>query len=116
MFAGFLRYLLLLLVLGFSVRLGALVKTTGYILFMAAFVVYAMIWQAIWQLVSENRQAYPDKRFGRFWWAPAWRVHRNSYPSSNLRRQIVMLFMLTFALLCAAMVCIGYSMLHATQR
>jgi ABC-type phosphate transport system permease subunit len=85
------------------------VKITGYVLFMVALVFYAAIWMAIWQLVSESRQATSDKHLGRFWWLPAWRVHKVSYPGSDLRQKIVMRFILTFALLSAAMACIGYA-------
>ena len=73
-------------------------RITGYVLFIIAFVIYATIWQAIWQLVRESRQVKPDTRFSRFWWLPAWRVHKKTYPSSNVRQQIVMRFILTFAL------------------
>jgi ABC-type phosphate transport system permease subunit len=92
------------------------VKIAGYVLFMVAFVFYAAIWLAIWQLVSESRQASPDKHFGRFWWLPAWRFHKNSYPASHLRRKIVFRFILTFAVLSAAMACVGYSALHPYRK
>jgi hypothetical protein len=86
---------------------------TGYVLFMVAFVYYAAIWFLIWQLVSKSRQVSPDKHFSRLCWLPAWRVHRNNFPASNLRRKVVMRFVMTFALLIAAMACVGYSMLRA---
>ncbi len=90
-------------------------RITGYVFCILALIFYLMIWQAIWHLVSKSREIEPDKQFSRFWWLPAWRVHTNRYPTSNLRRKIVMLFILTFALLCVGMVCIGYSMFYITE-
>jgi hypothetical protein len=87
-------------------------KITGYVLFALAFIFYATILQAVWQLVNESRRVRPDLRFSRFWWLPAWKVHRISYPTSNIRKQIVIRFILTFAFLAAATACLGYAMFH----
>jgi hypothetical protein len=87
-------------------------KITGYMFFVAALFFYMTIWQGIWQLVTESRQAKPDVRLSRFWWLPAWRIHQSSYPTSDVRRRIVMRFTLTFALLIVGMACIARSMLH----
>ncbi|WP_433969314.1 hypothetical protein [Tunturiibacter gelidiferens] len=87
-------------------------KFAGYVLFLASAVSDAAIWLSIWQLVDESRQANPDKNFSRFWWLPAWQVHKNCYPASDVKRKIVLRFIATFALLGAATACFGYSMFH----
>ena len=73
-----------------------------YVLFGLAFACYVATVRSIWKLVAESRREFPEGRFNRFWWIPAWRVHRRLFPGSPLRRKIVVRFGLTFALLLIA--------------
>src|SRR6201999_3506832 len=57
-------------------------KATGICLFLIAAVIYFQLLQDIWQLVAEAREAGSTVRFNRFWWTPAWGVHRAAFPSS----------------------------------
>lgn len=67
-------------------------KATGICLFLIAAVIYFQLLQDIWRLVAEARQAGSTVRFNRFWWTPAWGVHRAVFPSSSLRRGITARF------------------------
>jgi len=82
-------------------------RVVGYLLAALSLYSYATTVHAIWRLVAETKQLNTGVHFNRFWWTPAWRLHRNAYPESNLRRQIVTRFTLTFALMVAAMGCIA---------
>ncbi len=78
----------------------------GYILFALALVCYVATVKAIWILVSESNGVEPQRDFNRFWWMPAWKVHRRAFPKSSLRRQIVTRFILTFALVVVSTACV----------
>ena len=82
----------------------------GYVLFTLALVSYGATVKAIWTLVGESKRVESEKRFNRFWWLPAWRIHRKVYPDSSLRRQIVTRFALTFALVVISTTCVGAGM------
>jgi hypothetical protein len=88
------------------------VRPIGYVFFLLAFILYGTIWQAIGRLVKESRQIEPGRHFSRFWWLLAWKAHKSGYPISDVRQQIVVRFILTFASLSVATACIGYSMFH----
>jgi ABC-type phosphate transport system permease subunit len=85
-------------------------KIAGYILFVFAFFSYGATISSIWRLVAETRNTKTSVNFNRFWWTPAWKVHRNAYPESSVRKQIVMRFITTFTLMIAAMACIAIAM------
>ncbi len=56
----------------------------GYILFALALVCYVATVKAIWILVSESNGVEPQRDFNRFWWMPAWKVHRRAFPKMRL--------------------------------
>jgi hypothetical protein len=85
----------------------------GYVLMALGFVAYGSILRAIFRLVAETRQLNSDARFNRFWWTPAWKIHRAAYPLSRIRKQIVVLFLLTFILVCAGTACIAINFVRA---
>jgi len=85
-------------------------KILGYILFALAFFSYGATISSIWRLVAESRSTKTSVNFNRFWWTPAWKVHRTAYPESPLRKQIVVRFITTFTLMMAAMACIAVAM------
>jgi hypothetical protein len=90
-------------------------KIGFYICFGITLVFYVRTVQAIWRLVAESRLLEPEARFNRFWWTPAWKVHRIGYPESPVRRKIVIRFLLTFGFMIVAMACLAYSEIHATK-
>ena len=51
-------------------------KIAGFILFALALTLYVWTVRAIWQLVSETNNLGTGVRFSRWWWTPAWKVHR----------------------------------------
>ena len=53
-----------------------------------------------------------QRRFNRFWWMPAWKVHRRAFPKSSLRRQIVTRFAITFALVVVSTIFMGLGVLQ----
>jgi hypothetical protein len=79
-------------------------EIAGYILSGLVFVCYIQTVRAIWQLVDEARQLGTGTRFNRFWWMPAWKVHRKGYPESTTRRQVIMRCLLTAALMVVVMI------------
>lgn len=87
-------------------------KIVSYIGLVIAFCFYVKWIQTIWKLVDESRHLETGVRFNRFNWTPAWRVHKQGYPDSSVRKQIVIYFLLTTAFLFAAMACLAYSSLH----
>ncbi len=89
-----------------------MIKIAGFVLMAVAFVSYGRLVQNIFQLVSDSRRINSGVRFNRFWWPPAWRVHRDGYPTSPVRRHIVWGFLLTCALMFAGMTCLAVSILH----
>lgn len=89
-------------------------KVVGYLVFLVALIFYVMTWREIWQLVDETRKLESCTNFNRFWWTPAWRVHRTAYPESRLRRRIVVRFLLTFGVMMIAMACFGYAFIHVS--
>jgi hypothetical protein len=64
-------------------------KVTGFVLFGMLVLIYLHLVKEIWRLVAESKQLGSATRFNRFWWTPAWRLHRAAFPSSELRRGIV---------------------------
>lgn len=88
-------------------------KVVGCLLFLVALIFYFMTWREIWRLVDESRTLVPSVRFNRFWWTPAWKVHRTAYPERLVRRRIILSFLMTFGAMILAMACIGYSLTHA---
>lgn len=91
-------------------RFFSLILCIGF--FAIAVFFYVKAWRAIIELVSQARLAKPSRKFYRFWWTPAWRVHKRAYPTSKIRRQIVLNFALTFGCMLIAMVCLAYTELH----
>jgi hypothetical protein len=87
-------------------------RIVGYTLMVAAFFFYIKTIQSIWTLVAESRLLKSDVRFNRLWWLPAWKVHRSAYPDSCVRRRILQLFAVTFALMLAGMGFIARSILQ----
>ena len=87
-------------------------RVLAYCIFVIAFFSYGKTVQAIWQLVAETRALNSGVQFNRFWWMPAWKVHRAAYSASPLRRSFVIRFAITFALLVVSMACIALSILH----
>jgi hypothetical protein len=83
-----------------------------YVLFTLAFVCYGATVRSIWRLVIESNALASAGRFNRFWWVPAWKIHRKAYPASALRRQIIARFALTFALMATATACLGLRMIQ----
>jgi hypothetical protein len=77
---------------------GGTVTVTGDIILVIAFACYLKCVQVIWRLVAESNQVFPESRFSRIWWLPAWKFHRKAFPASGLRGQIVLLFFMTFFL------------------
>jgi len=71
----------------------------SYFFFCLALICYVATTKSVWTLVSEAREAAPERRFSRFWWPSAWKVHRKLLPDSKTRQQIVRRFSLTFVLL-----------------
>ncbi len=67
----------------------------GYVLFALAFGCYLRLMQVIWRLVAESNEASPESRFSRFWWIPAWRFHRKTFPESGLRKQVILFYLIT---------------------
>jgi len=92
------------------------VKIAGLIFFLGALISYLGIWRSIAQLVKESRQARPDIRLSGIWWLPAWDIHQTNFPSSPVRRQLLIRFLWTFVLMTLAMACIGYSIVHGVHR
>jgi hypothetical protein len=84
----------------------------GYVLMALAFLAYGTIIKAVFRLVAETRQLNSGVRFNRFWWTPAWKVHRGAYPMSPVRNQIIVRFLVTFALMLAGMACIAFSLVR----
>jgi ABC-type phosphate transport system permease subunit len=87
-------------------------KTVGYLLFLVAAIFYVRTIKAIWQLVDESQKLKTRQRFNRFWWTPAWKVHREAYPESLLRRQIVTRFVITFLCMILAIAVLGYATIY----
>ena len=92
-----------------------LLKLLTGMLFASALAAYAITWKAIFRLIGEARQIGSEVRFNRFWWLPAWRVHKTAYPDSSTRRQIVVSFAMTFLLMIVAMGCLAYLTLQVKQ-
>ena len=86
----------------------------GYVLVGLAFLSYGTIIQAVFRLVAEARRLNSGVRFNRFWWTPAWKIHRAAYPESPARKQIVLRFLLTFALMFAGMTCLAMKIVHGS--
>lgn len=86
----------------------------GYLLFALALFFYVTTVKAIWRLVSESKAigVAPRNSFNRFWWMPAWKVHREAFPESYLRRQIIIRFALTWVLMIVAVACIALPMIQ----
>ena len=78
-----------------------------YGLFLVALVFYVQTWRSIKRLVTEARQTGNTARFNLLWWTPARRVHREAYPASPVRKQILLNFSLAFVFLLAAMACVA---------
>lgn len=92
-------------------------RVVGFGLILLALVSYVSTVRAIWTLVRESRRVEPAARLGLFWWLPAWRVHRQAYPASRLRKQIVTRFGLTFGLMLAGMGFVAvYTVRHLPSR
>ena len=85
----------------------------GYGLMASAIFFYVTTWKTIWILVAESRQVKSTVSFNRIWWLPAWKVHCEAYPGSPLRKRIVQLFAVTFALMLAGM---GFIARHTFQN
>jgi hypothetical protein len=86
----------------------------GYLLVGLAFLSYGTIMQAVFSLVAEARRLNSGVRFNRLWWTPAWKIHRAAYPTSPARKQIVLRFLLTFALMFAGMTCLAMNIVHGS--
>jgi hypothetical protein len=78
-----------------------------YALFLIALYFYVALIRAVGQLVAESRKLNTGARFNRLWWHPAWRLHRENYPTSGARKQIVTRFALAFAFISLATACMG---------
>jgi len=83
----------------------------SYMLFLWAFVTYFLLLKQIMHLVQESKKTNSTVRFNRFWWIPAWKVHRAEYPASPIRRNIIGLFAVTFVLMISATVCMAFELL-----
>jgi hypothetical protein len=88
------------------------VEIVGFLLFLIAAVYYLKTWRSIRQLVAEVNENSSKVRYSWFWWMPAWKVHAKAYPSSRLRRTIVLRFLLTFALLTLATIFLTFPKFH----
>jgi hypothetical protein len=90
-------------------------KVLGYILCLLAFASYARLVMTIRRLVSESRELNAKVAFNWFWWLPAWSLHREFYPGSSVRRQIVVGFLVTFLLMAMGMACIAVAIVHTAH-
>jgi hypothetical protein len=84
-------------------------QVVGLLFFFLAFVSYAGLVRTILRLVKESRGLNTSARFNCFWWTPAWKIHRAAFPYSPIRRQIISLFLLTFALMMTGTLAIAVS-------
>jgi hypothetical protein len=85
----------------------------GFIFFFAiTMFFYVRTLRAIWRLVAESKLLESGVRFNRFYWTPAWKVHRIGYPKSPVRRQIVTGFLFTWTFMMVALVFLVYSQTH----
>jgi hypothetical protein len=82
------------------------------VLFAIALFFYVQTWRAILTMVHACRAEDPSRRFSRMWWIPAWPYHKRRFPESNLRRQIVFRFALTWVLVIAGVVFIAIQQFH----
>jgi hypothetical protein len=95
--------------------LNMILTTITFAMLFLALSCYALTVKSVWQLVAECREVAPDGRFNRFWWTPAWKIHRRSFPNSSLRRQILLLFSSTFLLLLIATACMGMGIIQRSR-
>ena len=66
------------------------------VLFAVGMVFYARLIRTIWRLVEQCRADEPSRKFSKFFWISAWRYHKRHFPESQLRKQIVGRFALTW--------------------
>jgi hypothetical protein len=88
-------------------------KAAGFALFSLTAIVYVWTVRTIWQLVDQANRLESGRRFNRFWWTPAWKVHKAAFPASPLRRKIVARFLITWGLGALALACFVYAEIHA---
>lgn len=84
-------------------------KLLGFVFLTLIFATYALLVKTIWQLVDESRKVDVTTRFNRFWWIPAWKVHRLAFPESPLRNRIVLLWLLCFVTIIPTLWCMAYA-------
>jgi hypothetical protein len=82
-------------------------KPLEYVLFGIAVVFYLRAWKYIRTLVTEVNRDCPDEQFTTLRWTKhrfeAWRLHSRVYPSSPIRKQIVLSMSLTILFMIAVM-------------
>jgi hypothetical protein len=79
----------------------------GCALFLVGLFFYVRCWRTIWRLVDMCRADDPSRRFSRLWWTSAWRYHKRHFPESDLRKQIVLGFALTWVIMSVGFVLIA---------
>jgi len=89
-------------------------RFAGFSLFAVTAILYILTVRKIWHLVDESKRLDSRVRFNRWRWTPAWKVHREAYPASPLRRQIVIRFLLTWVVGAVALACVAYADIHAS--
>jgi CDP-diglyceride synthetase len=85
------------------IRVGAV-----YCIFVLAVGLYVWAWRNLSMLVAEAKEFSPESRYRLILWLPAWKAHKRACPTSKMRRRIIALFVLTFALLILSLFLIGY--------
>lgn len=101
-----------------------IMRIVGYGLMGVAFVLYFKTVQTIWLLVAESRKLKSGVRFNRFWCLPAWKLQKEAYPISPVRKRIVILFTGTFVFMLAGTGCMAVDIVrkfpephvHATRN
>ena len=88
-------------------------RFAGFALFAVTAILYIWTVRTIWHLVDESKRLGSGVRFNRWRWTPAWKVHKEAYPTSPLRRQIVIRFLLTWGIGALALAFIAYADVHA---
>ena len=89
-------------------------RLVGYAFIAVTVILYIRTIRTIWHLVDESKRLGTGVRFNRWWWTPAWKVHREAYPASPLRRQIATRLLLTWGAGALATACIAYAEIHAS--
>ena len=89
-------------------------RLVGYAFIAVTVILYIWTIRTMWHLVDESKRLESGVRFNRWFWTPAWNVHREAYPASLLRQQIVTRFLLAWGVAALAVACIAYADLHTS--